>query len=116
MLRPHPEAELIAAGNAARRMHHDGVAHLAAFRVQRLLHDERTVVHVPAEGCFPVLKGKIEGKAGFPGTDQRLGYPHRPIIPCRFLATAFSASPASTAAAPHSLSRGRPFSAFSAER
>jgi hypothetical protein len=70
------DPQLIAARDAARRMHDDRMADALALGIQRLLHDERPVVTSPGEDrlACATLETQIEFRA--PRSGHRLGDTH----------------------------------------
>jgi len=64
------DAQLVAAGNAGRRVQHDGVADLPPFRVKCLLDAQRPFVAARCQhgsAMFTLAPRKAQGQAGLPG-------------------------------------------------
>jgi len=75
------ELERVAACDARRRMHDDGVADAVAFGIEGLLHDERAVVTPLGEHRALAAALEAEPQLGLPGLCDGLGELHAAIIP-----------------------------------
>src|SRR5262249_21191265 len=71
--RLHVQPQVIAAGDTSRRVDHDGVAYLLAFRVQRLLNHERPFSGALREHGSPAFSSKFKLEMRTPGPRQRCG-------------------------------------------
>ena len=85
-LRPAPgpqlELQLVAAGDAAGRMHDDRVAGRVALGIERLLHDERPVVAPRREhGARAAALVRQRERGAPPGCSDRLSAAHVRLIP-----------------------------------
>jgi hypothetical protein len=75
------KGELVAARDAAGWMNDDRVAYRVALGIERLLHDERTLLLPPGKHAPVPAALERERELGFPGGSHRLGQAHRKIIP-----------------------------------
>ena len=70
------DRQMIAAGNAGRRVQDDGLAHRVAFRVERLLYAQRAAMAVFVQHGAFAGTGEAEAQFGMPGRNgfrQRSG-------------------------------------------
>ncbi len=81
MLQSSVQRELVAAGDAAGRMHDDDVADVRALGIERLLHDQGTILLATGEHRALAVRGKCKREARLPGLRNRFGKAHPKIIP-----------------------------------
>ena len=69
---------MVAAGDSARRVHHDRVADLRAFRIQGFLHHQRAVARTTGEHGASVCGLEAERELRLPRADERFSDLHFP--------------------------------------